>query len=601
MLNLALMLGPSRRHAHNLDRRSALQTRVLQLTMRQIVLRLMLARLSLAIATGLLVALTGIDAAALAGGPDPLTAKPTFTAEAKLKIALVGDSTVTDDAGWGLGFAYRCNPGVEVINLARGGRASGSYITEGRWAQALELKPDYVLIQFGHNDQPGKGPDRETDPNTTYRANISRYVDEARAAGIRPVLVTSLSRRQWGDDGRIASTLEPYVDVVRQIAAEKNVPLVDLHSRSIEFYHSLGRDGCVLISPAKENGEWDGTHLNAAGGESIGGIVAFGLRQAVPEISGSLTSYKGKHATTQPATRPAGPPALEASAWARSATAASGPLTHQGARTITVAADGSGDHRTVQEAVLAVPENNADRTTIVIGPGVYEGCIVVPRNRPNVTFAGSGVGTTILTYALNVVDPIPENVPPRMNGNGVIVLGDGFEARDITFRNTAGDRGQAMALRVQSDRCVIRDCRLEGWQDTLLTHSGRHLYLNCHIEGRVDFIYGAATAVFQNCTILSKQGGYITAASTPEEKPWGYVFFDCKLIGDGSGVKAYLGRPWRPYASVTLIRCEMGDHFAPRAGTTGARNRTKRPPATASINAPDRAPTAPSASAGRGN
>src|ERR1043166_160038 len=114
----------------------------------------------------------------------------------KIHIVLVGDSTVTDNAGWGKGFARCLKDDVEVINLSKGGRSSSSFIKEGSWKKALDLKPDYVLIQFGHNDQPGHG-DRETDPQTTYTQYMTQNVDEAKAAGVKPLLVTSLSRRQW--------------------------------------------------------------------------------------------------------------------------------------------------------------------------------------------------------------------------------------------------------------------------------------------------------------------------------------------------------------------------------------------------------------------
>jgi pectinesterase len=235
--------------------------------------------------------------------------------------------------------------------------------------------------------------------------------------------------------------------------------------------------------------------------------------------------------------------------------------TPKGARTITVAADGTGDVTTVQAAVAAVPDNNADRTTIQIKPGVYTGPIVLPRSKPNVTFRGDGPERTILTYALNVSDPIPAGVPNRMAGTGVIVLADDFHARDLTFRNTSGDHGQAMALRLQGDRAVVTHCRLLGWQDTLLVHSKRQYFRDCYVEGRVDFIYGGSTAVFEDCHIHSKDGGYVTAASTPQEHPFGYVFLNCKLTGEGD--PAYLGRPWRPYASVTFLNCEMGPHVKP--------------------------------------
>jgi len=151
----------------------------------------------------------------------------------RVRIVLVGDSTVTDDVGWGRGFKARLAEGVECVNLARNGRSSKSYLAEGLWAAALKEGADYILIQFGHNDMPGKGPDRETDPKTTYRDNLSRYVDEARGAGALPVVVTSLTRRHFGPDGRIVSDLGDYVEVARQVASNKNIPLVDLHAASI--------------------------------------------------------------------------------------------------------------------------------------------------------------------------------------------------------------------------------------------------------------------------------------------------------------------------------------------------------------------------------
>src|SRR5947209_12912404 len=114
-----------------------------------------------------------------------------------VRIVLVGDSTVNDEGGWGPGFRASFGPNVEVINLAKNGRSSKSFRDEGLWAPALAAEPNYILIQFGHNDVPGKGPDRETDAKTTYRENMARYVDEARAAGAIPILVTSIVRRNF--------------------------------------------------------------------------------------------------------------------------------------------------------------------------------------------------------------------------------------------------------------------------------------------------------------------------------------------------------------------------------------------------------------------
>ncbi len=168
-----------------------------------------------------------------------------------MRIVLVGDSTVTDHAGWGLGFQQFLTGNVECTNTSQGGRSSKSFIAEGRWARALALKGDYYLIQFGHNDEPGKGEDRTTDPDTTYTTNLLRYVDEARAIGAKPVLVTCLTRRQWdkSGDGKINSSLVPYVEAMKRVAATRNVPLVDLHARSIELCERLGPTGLRPASP----------------------------------------------------------------------------------------------------------------------------------------------------------------------------------------------------------------------------------------------------------------------------------------------------------------------------------------------------------------
>ena len=205
----------------------------------------------------------------------------------RVRIVLVGDSTVTDDSGWGAGFR-RLAPGAEVVNLAANGRSSKSFIAEGRWAEALEKRGDYYLIQFGHNDEPGKGPERETDPKTTYRANMARYVDEARGIGATPVLVTSLVRRLFTGDGTIRTTQTPYVDAVRALAAEKRVPLIDLHEISRDDAVHAGDEAWADLSPRDDKGQIDRTHLNDKGGDVVGRMVADALRTVVPALASVL-------------------------------------------------------------------------------------------------------------------------------------------------------------------------------------------------------------------------------------------------------------------------------------------------------------------------
>ena len=221
--------------------------------------------------------------AVFAGGLLPLAAGET---NAPVKIILVGDSTVTDKVGWGLGFKQLLTGRAECSNTAAGGRSSRSFIAEGKWQAALALKGDYYLIQFGHNDEPGKGPARETQPETTYREFMARYVDEARAIGAKPVLVTSLVRRQWNasGDGKITSSLEPYVAAVKRLAAEKHVPLLDLHTDSKALCEQLGQERCNLLSPLVSN-KVDNTHLNAKGSLVFARLVVTELVQAVPELA----------------------------------------------------------------------------------------------------------------------------------------------------------------------------------------------------------------------------------------------------------------------------------------------------------------------------
>ncbi len=206
--------------------------------------------------------------------------------ERKVRFVLVGDSTVTDHAGWGIGFKQLLGDRAECVNTSAGGRSSKSFIDEGRWEKALALKGAYYLIQFGHNDQPGKGPQRETDPDTTYTQFMSRYVDEARAIGARPVLVTSLTRRNFdkSGNGKIDSTLTPYVQAVKRLAQAKHVPLIDLHARSIALCEQLGREKTHAFDPIKEDGSADTTHLDAQGSVVFARLVVEELVRAVPEL-----------------------------------------------------------------------------------------------------------------------------------------------------------------------------------------------------------------------------------------------------------------------------------------------------------------------------
>ena len=191
------------------------------------------------------------------------------------RIALVGDSTVAEGGGWGPGFRAAFGPDIEVLNFAQNGRSSKSFRAEGFWDPAMAAKPHYVLIQFGHNDNPGKGPDRETDPATTYRANLTRYLDDARAAGAIPILVTPIVRRNLTDDARVRSDANlAYVEEVRRLGAARHVLVMDMYDLTLRQCERLGRAGCDALGATTATGTLDTTHLSASGQREVGAIAA---------------------------------------------------------------------------------------------------------------------------------------------------------------------------------------------------------------------------------------------------------------------------------------------------------------------------------------
>ena len=201
-----------------------------------------------------------------------------------VKVALIGDSTVTDSAGWGKAFADRFDAEVQVHNFAMGGRSSKSWLNENRLPAVLKMRPDYALIQFGHNDQPGKGAERETDPATTYRDFLRRYVRELRAAGIKPILVSSVVRRTFGANHVIDSDLKPWAEAAKAVADEMQVPFVDLYASSLAYHNRIGPEASMAFNPK----EGDRTHFNAKGAEAIASLVLQGLRVVAPELAAHL-------------------------------------------------------------------------------------------------------------------------------------------------------------------------------------------------------------------------------------------------------------------------------------------------------------------------
>lgn len=231
---------------------------------------------------------------------------------------------------------------------------------------------------------------------------------------------------------------------------------------------------------------------------------------------------------------------------------------------LAVSADGKGRFTSVQAAVDAVPEGNPEPVVITITPGVYKERIVVPRYKRFIHFKGQDAQKTILTFDLYAGI---KNADGKEIGTfrtpSVTIEADDFSAEHITFENSAGPVGQAVAMAVFGDRVVFRNCRFLGWQDTLLDHAGRHYYENCEIVGHCDFIFGGGTAFFEKCHIVCLKNGYITAASTPEFEPYGYVFSHCTIAAQSPEARTYLGRPWRDYAGVIFLNTEMSEVVRP--------------------------------------
>ncbi|MGD0767593.1 MAG: pectinesterase family protein [Tepidisphaeraceae bacterium] len=281
--------------------------------------------------------------------------------------------------------------------------------------------------------------------------------------------------------------------------------------------------------------------LNAHGaeGEASAAAVGFSLLLFLPPAA-----FAAADPATQPATAPASLPSE-----------------------ITVAADGSGMFTTVQQAVDAIPAYPHQTYDIHILPGIYNQQVTVPRIKPLIRFRGDDPATTILTFALGATMPGPDGKPIGTFATpSVRILADDFDAQNITFRNTFGPHGQALAIEIAGDRVAFDNCRFLGWQDTVFADSsGRNYFHHCYVEGHVDFIFGKSTAVFDSCEIRSLGKGYLTAASTQPQAPFGYVFLHCNLTADADvpAASVYLGRPWRPFGATAFIDCQIGPHIRP--------------------------------------
>lgn len=486
-----------------------------------------------------------------------------FKAERRVTtVFMIGDSTMANkkldgnnpERGWGQMLPGFFTEDIRVDNHAVNGRSSKSFIDEGRWDRVIAQvqKGDYVFIQFGHNDEK---PDeaRHTDPGTTFDANLRRFVRETREKGGIPVLFSSIVRRNFRVDStavlkddhpdeatghhyeegdELIDTHGAYLDSPRRVAQEEGVAFIDMNRLTHELVQGMGPEESkklymwipANLVPACPKGKEDNTHLNIYGARVVAGLAADAVAEALPELGKHVRHYD-----------------------------------------FVVAKDGSGDFFTVQEAVNAVPDFRKEgRTTILVRPGVYKEKLIVPECKINVSLIGQDGAVISGDDYASKKNRFGENMSTSGSSSCYIYAPD-FYAENITFENTAGRVGQAVACFVSADRAVFRHCRFLGNQDTLYTY-GRHCrqyYDECYIEGTVDFIFGWSTAVFNRCTIRSVGNGYVTAPSTDEGEAYGYVFFDCNLTASEGVDKVYLSRPWRPYGQAVFIRCQLGKHIVP--------------------------------------
>lgn len=235
--------------------------------------------------------------------------------------------------------------------------------------------------------------------------------------------------------------------------------------------------------------------------------------------------------------------------------------------TIFVARDGTAEFRNIDDAIEVCRAFMEYHKVIFVKKGTYKEKLILPSWLTNIEICGEDRDNTIITYDdhANVFIPGTDRKMGTFRTYTVQVDGNDITFRNITIENNAARLGQAVALHTQGDRLAFVNCRILGNQDTVYTGgiNTRLYFKDCHIEGTTDFIFGPSTAWFENCTILSRTDSYITAASTPQDVEYGYVFNRCKIVAAEGVSKVYLGRPWRPYAHTLFMNCQLGKHILP--------------------------------------
>ncbi len=227
--------------------------------------------------------------------------------------------------------------------------------------------------------------------------------------------------------------------------------------------------------------------------------------------------------------------------------------------TAVVAQDGSGHFATIQEAMARIAMGTPDRpATIYVRRGVYRELVYAQREKRYVRLVGEDPESTVLVYGLHAgMKGLDGQAIGTFRTPTLYVDADDFTVENLTIRNDAGPVGQAVAAAVHGDRVLFRNCRFQGHQDTLFLNRGRHYFTGCSITGTIDFVFGGATAWFEGCDLHALAGSYLTAAATPPESAFGFVFHRSR-VQVAAGEQAYLGRPWRDHAATLFLQSELG-------------------------------------------
>ena len=235
--------------------------------------------------------------------------------------------------------------------------------------------------------------------------------------------------------------------------------------------------------------------------------------------------------------------------------------------TLFVSRDGTAEFRNIDDAIEVCRAFMEYHKVIFVKKGTYKEKLIIPSWLTNIEICGEDRDQTIITYDDHANIKLPTTGKPMSTFRTYTlkIEGTNITLKNITIENNAARLGQAVALHTEGDKLLFINCRFLGHQDTIYTGVGgtRLYFKDCYIEGTTDFIFGPSTAWFENCTIKSKANSYVTAASTPADQSYGYIFNHCKLIADNGIDKVYLGRPWRPYAYTIFMNCELGKHIRP--------------------------------------